>query len=389
MHRLAIHLLTMTRLSRGLLIMIASLLILGCGGASSDASSGGSINVGTQSNGQPTGKLLRFDNNDNRLWQVDISSGKYSLYESASLQDRLDVIGPSSYINIYPTPGFPGVVYSIKNCVKIDFFLFDSCILVYDENERGLTSIRFAKEMSGIAKLSPNGKYIIVPVGGDSSDVLDYRLYTVKAGGLSQDYTSIEIFNRITSGLVAHDWGANNELYYSYSKKGQNGPTITVTEPNSLDTARTISLPAAYSSSHIVSIDLSNDGGKVLLGMNTPGELSTNLVLIYVLDLDSMELYQPVVNRGSSDAFGANWSPDDKWIKFLHGDHIGNAGAVVLYLKKLLIVPSTSRELQLNFENPTRTPGVLQVFSNDPDLSDIGNDDFTAGWLGASPFWVR
>lgn len=370
--------------------------MVACGGGEGGTISGNSADISSRS---LPGKILTIDRDSDRVWRLNFATEQFSLHDSGSIKQRIDSVETTADLKISPAPSFPGLVYSINRCIRTDQsgLFHDSCIIVEDEEENLYTLIRLGDEIIGFGRLSPDGNYVLFQ-RDLSNGLTEFNLYETRVGQFTDSFTFLQLPRSV--GWANFDWNSDGELYYSVTQLEDGGiaPNIVITEPYNLNYSSNISFPPFFNDKTIFSLDVSNDSKKILLGIRDSGSL-VDSVTTFVLDLETDEIYQPVIDidsmngsATSNSISGAQWSPDDNWIMFFYGGVQGAAlAATTRAPAQLLVIPASSKEVVLDSNNPLIGEGVVRVQFNEIGLDVIGNNSYSNVWLPryGHPWWTE
>ena len=120
-------------------------------------------------------------------------------------------------------------------------------------------------------------------------------------------------------------WTPNDELIYTVPSEDR--VIVYITEPGSLDVARTVRLPSSYAG-QVKTLDASPDGSKLLMGYVPPFGVRVSGVLL--LDLATLQITVPAIVESEIDIVplgddikgritAPTWSPDGEWILLTEG----------------------------------------------------------------------
>lgn len=288
-------------------------------------------------NGDLSGRL--FATRDFKPYEFNLATGSVTQLPLLSTYEFLmsqPGDGASSEFNYFTAVNrTSGVVFAetLYDCFRVPD---RSCLSFFDENfqvvSRLSTDDRVLTEPS---KISLSGQYAVLSdmelFFNDSAFLV---IIDIESG---QAIETLEIDNTLATRESPRDnpvveWGLNDEIIFTVPS--DNRPTVYVTNPETLEIARTIQLPASYTG-FINSLDLHPDGNLLLLEYRVLGEFNSTVI---VLDLDTLDIRFPAVHSDDADSIPLSdefqsqftnpmWSPEGSNIMFLN--RFSLAGAAV------------------------------------------------------------
>ncbi|MBX2879516.1 MAG: hypothetical protein KTR32_06250 [Granulosicoccus sp.] len=403
----------MAELRNLLALFITVCMMAGCGGSSDGArefpfaaqdpstqspSNPGAVAPGASGfNGGLTGRLITTF--EFQPYEFNLATGASTQLPVTTNKEYLDSIGEGSavrdwnYFSANANAAAQGFVETTYDCFAAPT---GGCLAIFNSNYELLDRVSVRERyLEEPARLSRSGTHVVMsdmdPFYNETSYILMMNVDTRTVSD------SIELDHEIASRgeYPQHpvlEWGVNDEVYYAVPADKR--PTVYITEPGSLETSRTISLPESYNG-YINSMSLHPDGSQLLLEYRANINETDPGSIIMVLDLNSLLLRIPAVNQADSATIpiGENfqsqfvqpmWSPDGQYIAFVNLFFIGSLGNPAggdtqeLSGDRIVAVPADSERVIVNATSEApQSPAFVLQFSN-----PRSPDQLSARWYG-------
>lgn len=381
----------------------------------SDGSGNSAPATGSMFNGGLTGTLMstNSDSTSSRS-SYDFSTGRYSPYVTLyDIQNGLKEHGfelnrSFSMISFNRAAPNTGFIQTYPECVRTgtisEFNITDrGCVVVYNPDATVRGSLVTFNILHSPAKLSPDGRFIVMNdwYEGDYEPASSY-LEIHPSNDPKEITHSIKLpATKYNNGKSVAEWGASGEIYYANS--ADDTATIYVTAPYTLDTVQTIEL-TGYPG-QIETLDISPDGGRLLIGYDPAALNAVSTGSVFILDLATLKLTVPAIDYLDSgqrplgdDVEGylrhPAWSPDGKWILLLHGHNVATVVPTLdpyIYdplqisdvpVVRMYAVPADGEYIELGSGRASGGAIPLFNYTRDPEY-------LTDKWLGGKMFWLE
>ncbi len=353
------------------------------GGSSQPVQSTGGFNGGL------TGRIITTYKDE--PVQLDLSSGLMTKLPVDTIQDWLARNGHDSDTNSYfGAGGISSAQYiqTVPECFRDEETLrdYDSCIATYDDNFVKLEQIRLTDiELTLPAHLSPSGQFVAFNEYHSFAGIRWSNLLLMDVAGKSiVDSFAIDVGESGPRYVQADPspiaWAPDDALIYTVPSDDR--VVVYITKPGSLELDNTITLPSSYQG-EVVSLDVSPDGSKLLIGYNPSQGVFLGGVLL--LDLESLQVFVPAIVPAEVDIVPLGddikgyirtprWSADGQWIMVRQGRG-SFLDTSVSTTEHLYAVPANKSRTVLTMESPTEAVLINVEYPDRPG-------QLTNAWLG-------
>jgi len=382
------------------------------------ADSGGSTGNANSLNGGLGGKLVTaYTDFAPKLF--NLSTGVYGPMGLFNMPETMAERGAPVYrslssLSLNRTAPESGFVQTFIECYKDGMIYHKSCVVVLAADGSARKMVTLEGELNYEVKLSPDGNFVAMneffEVSGPTNSFLQIR--NVSDFALTHEIKLRSSNN--SDGKAVVEWGASGELYYTNSTDEQ--AIIYITEPYTLESAGSITLPDQYTG-EIESLDISPDGKKMLIGYDPAALNAVPTGSVFLLDLVTFDLTTPAIDHQDSgvrplgdDVAGyvhsPAWSPDGRWILVRHswnaepgGYYDPSTATTEPYtdssvrpsqpapsgraVRRMFAVPADSEYIELGDTAEQISSEAILLF-NIP----VGSDWLSDEWLGGNVLWL-